>query len=116
MRTVHGCWKALANFHIAPHDIRRPGSHFVTEQPADIRDVDAHWNRACPHCGAKVQPVARACWQCGAQISDPDSEHADYRPPAIDADEVSGMSISVLLSIAFFLSVAFVLWVLSFFW
>jgi hypothetical protein len=88
----------------------------VTEQSADIGDVETRWDRDCPHCGAKVQPVARACWQCGAQINDPDSEHLDYRAPAIDADEVSGMSISVLLAIAFFLGVAFALWVLSFFW
>jgi hypothetical protein len=88
----------------------------VTEQPADIRDADTDWNRPCPHCGAKVQSVARACWQCGAQINDPNSEHLDYKAPAVDADEVSGMSISVLLAIAFFLAVAFVLWMLSFFW
>src|SRR5688500_10731284 len=62
-------------------------NHFVTEQPADIRDADTDWNRPCPHCGAKVQSVARACWQCGAQINDPNSEHLDYKAPAVDADE-----------------------------
>ena len=94
----------------------RPGSRIVTEQSTDIRDADTDWSRDCPHCGAKIQPVARACWQCRAQITDPDSEHPDYRPPAIDPDELSGMSISVLLAIGFFLPVAFVLWMLSFFW
>ena len=92
------------------------GSRFVTEQSADIRGAETDWNRACPHCGAKVQAVARACWQCGAQLTDLDSEHPDYRPPAIDPDEVSGMSISVLLAIGFLVPVAFVLWMLSLLW
>jgi predicted amidophosphoribosyltransferase len=88
----------------------------VTEQSADIRDADTDWNRACPHCGAKIQAVARACWQCGAPINESDSEHADYRPPRVDPEEVAGMSISVLLAISVFFPMMLALWILSYFW
>jgi predicted amidophosphoribosyltransferase len=88
----------------------------VPEQLTDVWDSETDWNRACPHCGAKIQPVARACWQCGAQINEQDSDHLDYRPPAIDPEEVSGMSISVLLAIGLILPVAFVAWIISLIW
>jgi hypothetical protein len=70
------------------------------------------WNRSCPHCGATIQPAARACWQCRAELSEPDAEQLDYRP--INAEETQAVSVSILAALAVLLPISFLLWVLSY--
>jgi hypothetical protein len=81
--------------------------------PSTDSAPETAWNRTCPHCGAHVQPVARGCWQCGAELDEPDSKHPDYRPPGIDAEEVRGISISILIFLAIALPVALIIWLVS---
>ncbi|HEX6963826.1 MAG TPA: hypothetical protein VF175_18305 [Lacipirellula sp.] len=69
------------------------------------------WSRACPHCGARLQGAARACWQCRAELADPDAEQLDYRPT--NAEETHALSVSILAGLAVFLPVCFLIWVLS---
>ena len=72
--------------------------------------AETSWTATCPGCGAKLQPVARACWQCGASLHDADSHGLDYRPT--DGDEVRAVSILILAAIGVSLPVLFYWWVL----
>ena len=69
------------------------------------------WNRTCPHCGAHIQPVARGCWQCGAQLDEPDSAQLDYRPT--NPEEVTALSVSILTALAIVLPLLFFVWLYS---
>lgn len=72
---------------------------------------DTAWTKVCPHCQAKVQPVARRCWHCGAELAEPGSEHPDYKPT--NGDELHAVSVTILAAIGLALPVLFVAWVLS---
>ena len=84
----------------------------ATEVDPSATAEDTAWTKLCPHCQAKVQAVARGCWNCGALISDADTEKPDYRPPLVDPDAASGVSIAILIAIIFFVPVVLVLWAL----
>ena len=73
--------------------------------------AETAWHRPCPRCGALIQPVARGCWQCGAQLDDPDSQHLDYRPT--NPDEVTALSVSILTALAIVLPILFLVWLYS---
>ena len=75
--------------------------------------ADTAWTKVCPHCGAKVQPVARGCWHCGGELMEPDSEHPDYKPTS--ADEVHAVSVTILAALAVAIPVMFFAWLLSLF-
>jgi hypothetical protein len=84
----------------------------ANDMPADS-SPQTGWTRICPACQAKVQPVARGCWRCGALISEPDTEHPDYRPPLVDPEAVNGVSISILIGMLFLLPVVLVVWAVA---
>ena len=73
--------------------------------------TETAWNRTCPRCGAHIQPVARGCWQCGAQLDEPDSVQLDYRPT--NPDEVTAVSVSILTAIAIVIPILFFVWLYS---
>jgi hypothetical protein len=82
------------------------------QTPASV-SPDTTWTAVCPQCGAKLQPVARGCWKCGAVLAEPDSEHLDYRPT--DPEAARGVSILILAAIGVACPVLFYWWLLSLF-
>lgn len=84
----------------------------ANDTPADS-SPQTEWTRICPACQAKVQPVARGCWRCGALISEPDTEHPDYRPPLVDPEALNGVSMSILIGLLFLLPVVLVVWAVA---
>jgi hypothetical protein len=73
--------------------------------------AETTWTHSCPHCGAKLQAAARACWQCRAEFADPDAEQLDYRPT--NADETQAVSVSILAGLALILPISLLIWILS---
>jgi predicted amidophosphoribosyltransferase len=69
------------------------------------------WIRMCPHCGARIQPVARQCWQCGAQLDEPDSQRLDYQPT--NPEEVTALSVAILTALAIVLPILLLVWLIS---
>ncbi len=86
--------------------VPEPPVNDLSEAPG----AQSQWTGICPACHAKVQPAARGCWRCGALISDADTEKPDYRPPLVDPDALSGVSISILIALIFFIPVVLALW------
>jgi hypothetical protein len=85
----------------------------MADQSPATAAPDTAWSNTCPQCQAQIQPVARACWQCGAVLAEPDSEHPDYRP--IDPEAARSVSILVLAAIGVAAPVLFYWWILSIF-
>ena len=73
--------------------------------------AETAWTQSCPHCGAAIQPAARACWQCRAEFTAADAERLDYRPT--NSEETHALSVSILAGVAVVLPLAFLIWVLS---
>jgi predicted amidophosphoribosyltransferase len=73
--------------------------------------TETPWNRTCPHCGAQIQQVARGCWQCGAELDEPDAQNLDYRPT--NPEEVTALSVSILTALAIALPLLFFVWLYS---
>lgn len=66
----------------------------------------SEWNLACPQCGAEVQAVARRCWKCGADIPAGDFDESEYRPGAMEPEAVEGLSVSLIVVLAFAIPLA----------
>lgn len=83
----------------------------ATEIDPSSTSDDTSWAKVCPHCEAKVQPVARRCWNCGGELSEPGDEHPDYRPT--NSDELHAVSVTILAALAVALPVLFFAWLVS---
>jgi hypothetical protein len=77
--------------------------------PAAPADSTA-WTKPCPHCQAKVQPVARRCWHCGEELAEPGAD-IDYRPS--NAEEVNAVSVTIIAALAVAVPVMFFAWLWS---
>ncbi|RIK82675.1 MAG: hypothetical protein DCC67_06910 [Planctomycetota bacterium] len=66
-----------------------------------VIDQPTRWDRRCPQCSVEIQEVARRCWNCGADIPAKDFDESEYRASSVEPEAVEGISISLLVALAF---------------